>query len=206
MIVFIHIPKTGGTSVRESARQYFGDGRMLYDYAPAAPKTSPLVREWVYQRADLKGFAEQVQASGFQFMSGHFSYNKYARHFRGAQFVSWVREPVARLWSSWCHAHRHQGFEGDFKTYYQRPEFQNQQSDYVGTDLSCFAMLGVLEHFDQSLEKLNRDMGLGLRPLHENSAPDALTAGPDQQDREQIKALNKRDQALYEAAIKRLAL
>jgi len=72
LIVLVHIPKTGGTSLRVAAEHYFGPNRMLYDYGTGAKLTSDLVRKWVYEKNDLDGFARESVESGFCFLSGHF--------------------------------------------------------------------------------------------------------------------------------------
>ena len=38
--VFVHIPKTAGTSFRLGADQYFGEKMVCRDYGPKAPETS----------------------------------------------------------------------------------------------------------------------------------------------------------------------
>ena len=53
LIILVHIPKTGGTSLRVAAEQCFGRKHMLYDYGERARLTSELVLQWVYKSNDM---------------------------------------------------------------------------------------------------------------------------------------------------------
>jgi len=44
-ILFIHIPKTAGTSFRVAAEKYFGEDNTFYDYSAKSPETSAEILE-----------------------------------------------------------------------------------------------------------------------------------------------------------------
>ena len=50
--VFIHIPKTAGTSFRVAAENHLGKGRTVRDYGSKAPYTSPLTESQYYTTQD----------------------------------------------------------------------------------------------------------------------------------------------------------
>lgn len=197
MIILVHIPKTGGTSLRHAAEQYFGASRMLYDYGALADQTSELVQEWVYGREDLQGFAQAATAQGFAFMSGHFPYSKYRTLFPGAAFVSWVRDPVARVRSEFLHLQRHMNFQGSFRDFYTQPRFQNRQFRDLGPEPGQLDFIGVMETFETSLAALNRQLGVELAPRHSNRAPAGQDSPISQADLAQVIALNQDDIRLY---------
>src|SRR5262249_30417293 len=54
-VVFVHIPKTGGTSLRNMLQLAAPSSLFLTDYGDV-PETSPELRELIYERQALKDF------------------------------------------------------------------------------------------------------------------------------------------------------
>ena len=52
-IIYLHIPKTAGTSFRMSAEQYFGPDQVLNDYGEESPNTSEDIRAVSYTHLTL---------------------------------------------------------------------------------------------------------------------------------------------------------
>lgn len=200
LIVLVHIPKTGGTSLRVAAEHYFGPKRMLYDYGTGAKLTSDLVRKWVYDQKDLEGFARVAAENGFCFLSGHFHLDKYFGVIPGARFVSWIRQPVARIWSAYRHFSMHLGFDGSFQEFYSTPRFQNQQSRFLGKQLDQLEFIGITERFGASLRRFNRQFEVKFKQHRSNTTPTSDVSGvPGPKDLEAIAALNQEDMQLYHA-------
>jgi len=198
LIVLVHIPKTGGTSLRVAAEHYFGPQRMLYDYGTAAMLTSDLVREWVHQKRDLKRFAQEVAKGGFRFMSGHFQLERYADVMPDARFVSWIRQPAARVWSAYQHFYAHKGYEGTFRDFYTRYRFRDEQSRFLGDDLSRLEFIGITEHYGESLRRFNRHFEVDFEQHRSNTTPLRNSISqPTPEDWQAIEACNRKDMALY---------
>lgn len=202
--IFVHIPKTGGTSLREAAAQRYGEDAMLYDYAEFSAQTSPLVMEWIYRRKDFQGFARAVADGPYRFMAGHFSRAKYQSVFPDARYLTWMRDPSMRLWSMYRHFVRHKDYTDRFEDFYRTPAFQNQQARVMGGSVDAFEYVGVLEHYAASLKGLKKTLGVRLAMLDSNRAPanDGLPE-PTADDWAAIRELHSDDFALYDSAVSR---
>lgn len=201
LIVFVHIPKTAGSSFRLAAERHFGPEALLFDYGGEAAQTSPLVKHWIYERRDAEGFREAVASGPFRFLSGHFNRDKYAS-LSDARLVTWMREPVDRLWSSYRHWRRHQGFTGSFSDFLEQPRRQNQQARILGDRLDGLSFVGLTERYASDLEDFNAAFGTAFWMLRANEAPAGDEDRPSAEEVALARTLNDRDRALYEAANK----
>lgn len=202
--IFVHIPKTGGTSLREAAARHYGERRMLYDYGAHSAQTSALVQDWVYRRRNLAGFADAVKDGPYRFLAGHFHRVKYDRVLPDARYLTWMRDPRQRLWSMYRHFVRHKGYTDTFEAFYRDERFLNQQSRIMNGSTEGFEFVGVLEHYRESLRGLERAVGLRLEERKANRAPaDDVPGLPTEEDWANIEALHGDDAALYAVAASR---
>lgn len=199
MIVFVHIPKTAGSSFRLAAERYFGQDALLFDYGAEAAQTSDLVRHWIYEKQDPEGFRRALSLQPCRFFCGHFNRDKYAE-LPGARLVTWLRDPVDRLWSSYGHWRRHEEFDGSFREFLEQPRRQNQQARILGGSLEGLSFVGLTERYASDLDAFNDAFGTQFWMLRANEAPPGDNARPSDEDVARARVLNDRDQALFEAA------
>jgi len=95
MFISIHIPKTAGTSLGHLF-DYGSGRRVLWDYKP--DYSNALMEEPAYW-LEHKSFIERQ----FDFIHGHFFYQKYADIFPDAVYVTCLRHPVHRIVSQYNH-------------------------------------------------------------------------------------------------------
>lgn len=202
MIVYIHVPKTGGTSIRMAAAEHFGEDAMLYDYGPDAPRTSPIVRELLYDADEPDHLVEWIHNNGIKFISGHFRMNRYPTLLPEADLITWVRDPVARVVSQHQHRTRSLGEKRPLDEWAEKPKWQNLITRQTGTDLARFVSVGVLERHAESIARLNAAFGIDLAVRHDNELT-ATTTVPDQQ-RQRILELNHDDHTFVDQANHRL--
>lgn len=179
-LLFSHIPKTAGTSFRQAAVEALGPEHCLFDYGEAAGETSPLVREWVYQRGDLLGFARQLRSSGARLLAGHFPPTRYAAFFELSRVAVFVREPRAQILSHFRHQQRSNGYGHDLASFSRSPMGAGFQSRLLGgIPLGAYGFVGVTERFAESLDLFNRLHGTRLKPRVSNQAPEAGAVPPE---------------------------
>ena len=157
----VHIPKTAGTSFR-SVLQENQSVRMLYDYGKETPEsTSELIG---LNPMKLTPENEIFDADKFNFICGHVHYGKYATCIPPDAVVSIVRNPVERVVSEYQHVKRHTGYTRDFADFCSEPQQQNKQ----------WRMLrGLTSHYKYFVEAFSCRLGLPMKPIAKNQAPNS---------------------------------
>src|SRR5690348_12726604 len=103
-VVFMHIPKTAGTSLRLALEQTLKDHLVLRDYGDE-PETTPELYELVYQRGRLCEFRERFNEKDRGILlTGHFptvegnrsaprGAARYWEYFNAESFITFLRHP-----------------------------------------------------------------------------------------------------------------
>ena len=97
-LIFVHVPKCGGTSINEALRQRFGDGLYVDHDAPADPTAQ--------MNIDPDGFLHRVYAGNYEYLdraravTGHIWIRKYDKITTALRAVI-LRHPVDRAISNY---------------------------------------------------------------------------------------------------------
>src|SRR6056297_2779889 len=92
-MLFVHIPKTAGTSLRHGVAEFLGEGRMVLDYGPKQPATSPLVRRWLYGESNPDRLRSAFDVQEKKFLSGHIQLVDYIGGFDLDNVAVFLRDP-----------------------------------------------------------------------------------------------------------------
>jgi hypothetical protein len=99
-LVFMHIPKTSGTALRDGLREVlrstaciFGIDRRHYGAIRSFETMSPEVRQWIYEALP--------PANGIDFVAGHMAYSTLIQSRPAARFMTVLREPRSCILSQW---------------------------------------------------------------------------------------------------------
>ncbi|WP_420934007.1 hypothetical protein ACOJR9_16595 [Alteromonas sp. A081] len=175
-----HIPKTAGSSLRQMLYKEFGRSRVFSVYRPDEAKKFG------------KGNAIPIRISA-SVVHGHFKpHPKHSELFPNAHSMVWVRDPIQRIWSlvghlldlQWKHPHYEmlhnlyviKGIESQHDIVERIikdssiPYMVNAYSRFFSAvDIRDFSFVGSMHSFATSIELLNKEFNLSLKPLHRNS-------------------------------------
>jgi len=169
--LFVHVPKTAGTSLTQAALQAFGEDGCEFDYGVGNPHTTARVAELSHQANDLFRLRERLQQDQVAMLAGHVPLPRYAPLFPATRIVSFLREPLAQLLSHHAHINREQT-PRPFEEFMRRPQGAGLQARMLtNVPLEALGVIGITERYDDSLRVLNASLGLHLQPQQLNQNP-----------------------------------
>jgi hypothetical protein len=223
MLISIHMPKTAGSSFRATLEGHYCDA-FRPDYGDYPLAHSPDER-----RAAAHRHAEAMRATelaGVACIHGHLLPAKYLPLAAdpGCQFVTWLREPVARLVSHYAYwqasydrasdstssLHRRVVEEGwTLEQFCLAPQLRNVYSEFLwGFPHERLNFVGITEYFEEDLRYFSTHfLGLNATPRRLNerlaSADDSVSPQLARLDLVKIRQFHAEDVALYEQELAR---
>jgi len=162
VIISLHIPKSAGTSFKLSLKEHFGDA-LLEDYG-----TRPMRVPFERGRKRAEKFNKRIQFDNYKnvhCIHGHFIAAKYASFRGNALFITWLRDPIERLYSNYFHIMRISESARNtiprkvrkekwtLEEYCFHPLMKNFCSNFFwGFDISNFDFVGIVERFESEME------------------------------------------------------
>jgi hypothetical protein len=218
-LIFLHIPKAGGTTMYKILRQH---------YPPAETVTMEIPDVVRFKTLPI------AERKRYRLIQGHLYYGLH--HFipRASSYVTLLRHPIERAVSFYCYARRTSSHylyrvltseRIDLKTLLTRnltTELRNRQTRMLAGDdpqqaatratleqaktnlRTHFRVVGLLEEFDASLLLLYRAFGWQLRRYVKENANKEKPSGQslDAETRRLLEEANSLDLELYEYARK----
>lgn len=203
-LLFVHVPKTAGTSFRIAASKYFGARKILHDYGAEARETSQEIISNTYRRKDYWAIYSHIEKHDIRMLCGHVPARRYVHGFGVDNTVVFFREPLQRVFSEYQHFVRNMRYEGTFRDFLTRGGKNNHHQRLIeNVPLQAIGFVGLTEHYDDSLLMINKKYDIELQSFVENSARDSLgeVYEPSAEDVSLALELNKKDVHLYNNAL-----
>ena len=219
MLISVHLPKTAGSSFRNSLASHFGDS-MLLDYLDRPTNQSPVVRNLSSLKASVV-LRNKYRAHDLLCIHGHFMPLKYrwlSVHGK-KNFVVWLRDPIERVASHYYYWIR----DYDPKTagslrrrvveerwslerFCFSSEMKNIYSSFFwGFPVSSFDFIGITENYESDLNYFAANILGSELPVSEvNLNPRKTTDRyiEDEYLRSSLEKFHLKDMKLYWDALK----
>lgn len=200
-IIFMHIPKTAGTSFRTAARDFYKPRNILRDYGKDSDLTSQEIKQFFYNNKDVAKLREA--SLNYKLITGHYPAARYNKIFTDAPVVTFLRDPVERVVSEYHHLCSSIGLKCSLRDFYLKKVYQNRQAQLLeGVPFSEMGFVGVTDLYEISLALFNKKYGTKLEYLEMNKGKYMVSekSSTPQEEIEEIKHLNKIDMELYQLA------
>ena len=198
VVLSVHVPKTGGVSFRRILAQLYQEDFLL--------------KYW--QMTDAYGRVVTAIPENVRCIHGHFPPDVLLPTYPGARLITWVRDPVERVVSSYYHRLRDPDWQHPVTRELHEKKLsvvefaaldlmRNETARFFGSKRPAdFAFIGRMETFEVSLARFLREFGFGEVAIPRENCNPACANGHyplDPATREKIMALNERDLEIYQA-------
>lgn len=211
-IFFLHIPKTGGTSIRDCACRTFDKAKIFMLYGKDSATTHRYANKIRYYSTcfsiaeQLKLISDYITENDIKFYSSHWSAS-YLPCFNPDRAFSIFRQPYDQVLSYYYHQKSLGRTSLALEEFIEEPANQNIQTHAFGcADIDSIALVGILDAYDSFVARLNHRFGLNFNVVHRNRRSlisRLVEPSPRPSLRAHVERLNAADMDIYQRAAAR---
>lgn len=216
MLISIHLPKTAGSSLGTTLKEWFGN-RLLLDYGDLiGDESAQSIAHRAKRKTAMLGKVSEI-STAFDAIHGHFYADKYFDALPSAHFAVLMRDPFSRIPSYYeylkrCHHHRN-------PLVVAIRESEMSLDDFIGWDYMCnlcsrllyplniqqLWFIGIQEQYGHSLQLLAAMLGRKApdKLARVNTNPESRTYALTTDQRQSIEDNHSEDIDLYRCAQER---
>ena len=209
-LVSLHIPKTCGTSFRNTLKAVYGNKAVKrLDINNNLLK----IDEKIYVKSSLK--------SNVKVIHGHFKFNSVFEKIELLEttpVIVWLRDPVERVISNYFYLKKiiqekikpsdNDGNLGDrmlksLTEYAEVKQNRNRISKFLtGANLEDLFFIGIVENYENDLAKLSELLNWKKYPILKHNQTSKIKPIVSMEEKALIRSLNENDIKLYNTALK----
>jgi hypothetical protein len=201
-VVFVHIPKTAGTSMRNMLVAALPAAAKIFNYYDDTARISGTFTNAftadILTPEKLLAHRSKLPRDQQLLVCGHFPVSSLTSAFHPASFITFLRDPVDRVVSNYRYVVKGGNFSGSFAEFYESADQINVQCRQLrGADLRDIGFIGLVELMPDMVRALSRHLGVELRTRVDNITSRFPQPTIDAATRSRILALNHDDLCLY---------
>lgn len=218
MLIFVHIPKTAGTSFKNLLSKVYSPSETIVIDSSEWYKDT--VYSSIISRECLPGAQQIRPSSNIRYIVGHFNADRFIDLYPNATYITWVRDPIQRLISNYNYYLRSGVYYGEMKTekrkydiidietYTTHKHNLNIMCQQINIPLSKFKFIGIVERYEEEIIRFKELTGINLvdDSNYANINPDKKhvkeTYKLTDEQKQKLTILHDQDYKLYNDCLK----